>query len=83
MRSPAHDGEHRTMHSLTGNEGTTRTRVHQALEALPEEDRALIERVYWSGLPAAEVATELGIPLGLVKARMRSALGRLAELLAD
>jgi RNA polymerase sigma-70 factor (ECF subfamily) len=71
------------MHSLTGNESTTRTRVHGALAALPEDDRVLIERIYWSGLPAAEVATELGIPPELAKARLRSALGRLAELLAD
>ena len=71
------------MHSLTGSASTTRTRVHGALAALPEQDRVLIERVYWSGLPAAEVATELGIPLELFKARVRSALGRIAELLAD
>jgi RNA polymerase sigma-70 factor (ECF subfamily) len=56
-------------------------RVHRALEELPEREREVVSLAYWSGLSQSEVAEFLGIPLGTVKTRTRSALGRLAELL--
>jgi RNA polymerase sigma-70 factor (ECF subfamily) len=56
-------------------------RVHRALEELPEREREVVALAYWSGLSQSEVAEFLGIPLGTVKTRTRSALGRLAELL--
>ena len=56
-------------------------RVHRALESLPEREREVLELAYWSGLSQSEVASYLNIPLGTVKTRTRSALGRLAELL--
>jgi RNA polymerase sigma-70 factor, ECF subfamily len=56
-------------------------RVHRALEDLPERERTLIRLAYWSGLSQSEIAARLGIPLGTVKTRNRSALARLAELL--
>jgi RNA polymerase sigma-70 factor (ECF subfamily) len=55
--------------------------VHRALEALPERERRVIELAYWSGLSQSEVASSLNIPLGTVKTRTRSALGRLADVL--
>jgi RNA polymerase sigma-70 factor (ECF subfamily) len=56
-------------------------RVHRALESLPEREREVLELAYWSGLSQSEVASYLNIPLGTVKTRTRSALGRLSELL--
>jgi RNA polymerase sigma-70 factor (ECF subfamily) len=56
-------------------------RVHAALERLPEHERPVIELAYWGGLSQSEVAVRLGIPLGTVKTRTRSALSRLADLL--
>lgn len=55
--------------------------VHRALETLPPPEREVIELAYWSGLSQSEVATFLGIPLGTVKTRTRSALARLADAL--
>jgi RNA polymerase sigma-70 factor, ECF subfamily len=54
-------------------------RVHRALEELPEKEREVLELAYWSGLSQTEVASFLGIPLGTVKTRTRSALARLAD----
>jgi len=57
----------------------TAWRVHRALEVLPDHERPVIELAYWSGLSQSEVAEKLGIPLGTVKTRTRSALARLAD----
>jgi len=58
-------------------------RVHRALQDLPEHERTLIELAYWSGLSQSEIADFLNIPLGTVKTRTRSALGRLADTLEE
>jgi RNA polymerase sigma-70 factor, ECF subfamily len=58
-------------------------RVHRALEELPEREREVIALAYWSGLSQSEVAEFLGIPLGTVKTRTRSALMKLSDILGD
>ncbi|HXG75767.1 MAG TPA: sigma-70 family RNA polymerase sigma factor [Gaiellaceae bacterium] len=57
----------------------TAWRVHRALEVLPERERPVIELAYWRGLSQSEIAAALGVPLGTVKTRTRSALARLAD----
>jgi len=56
-------------------------KVHAAVDSLPEREREVIELAYFSGLSQSEVAEKLGLPLGTVKTRTRSALGRLSERL--
>ena len=56
-------------------------RVHRALAELPPAERDVLELAYWGGLSQSEVASFLGIPLGTVKTRTRSALARLADAL--
>jgi len=58
-------------------------RVHRALQTLPEHERSLVELAYWGELSQTEIAERLGIPLGTVKTRTRSALRRLADELED
>jgi RNA polymerase sigma-70 factor, ECF subfamily len=56
-------------------------RVHRALSGLPPNEREVVELAYYGGLSQSEVADFLGIPLGTVKTRTRSALHRLADVL--
>jgi RNA polymerase sigma-70 factor, ECF subfamily len=58
-------------------------RVHRALETLPEHERTVIELAYWRGLSQSEISGALGVPLGTVKTRTRSALSRLADVLEE
>jgi RNA polymerase sigma-70 factor (ECF subfamily) len=58
-------------------------RVHRAMQDLPEHERPLLELAYWGGLSQSEIADFLNIPLGTVKTRTRSALGRLADTLEE
>jgi RNA polymerase sigma-70 factor (ECF subfamily) len=59
----------------------TAWRIHRALAELPEQERKLIELAYWGGLSQSEISDFVGIPLGTVKTRTRSALSRLADAL--
>lgn len=59
----------------------TSWRIHGALERLTAREREVIELAYWSDLSQSEVSERLGIPLGTVKTRTRSALMRLSEIL--
>ncbi len=56
-------------------------RMHRVLAELPEHERTVIERVYWSGLSQSEISEFLAVPPGTVKTLTRSGLARLAGLL--
>lgn len=54
-----------------------RTAVHGALAELPEDQRTLVEMAFFEGLSHSELAARVSMPLGTVKTRIRSALGKL------
>ena len=54
----------------------------QAVNALREEDRAVIACRYFLDLSEAETAETLGLPRGTVKSRLSRALGRARALLS-
>lgn len=51
--------------------------VHAALVRLPEEQQVVVRLAYVHGLTQAEIAEQLGIPLGTVKTRLRIAFDKL------
>lgn len=53
-------------------------RVREVLNTLPENQRAVIEFVAWSGLEMEECASVLKIPVGTVKSRLSRARKKLA-----
>lgn len=55
--------------------------VAEALKALPDDQRATIERMYYQGYTQREIAQEMNVPLGTVKGRIRLGLSRLKEQL--
>ena len=56
--------------------------LRHALEALTPQERQAIETAFFSELTYGEVAARLDQPLGTVKTRIRSGLGKLRQLLA-
>lgn len=58
-------------------------RVAQALKILPPDQLQVVMLSFVEGKAHSEIATELGIPMGTVKSRMRLAMGRLRPVLED
>jgi RNA polymerase sigma factor (sigma-70 family) len=59
-----------------------RTQVMAALQAIPPEQRQVIELAYYQGLSQSEIATQTGLSLGTVKTRIRLGLNKLKGTLA-
>ena len=58
-------------------------RARRAMQRLSGEQRAALELAYFGGKTSAEVAELEGIPIGTAKTRIRSALLRLREAMAE
>lgn len=56
-------------------------RVHDALHRLPPEQAQVLRLSFYEDEPHSRIATELGIPLGTVKSRVRLAVANLRRLL--
>jgi len=65
-----------------GESMALRSTVGNALRALSSAQRQVIELAYYGGRTQAEVARELGEPLGTIKGRTREAMERLRQLLS-
>ena len=55
--------------------------VKTAVDGLEAKERELLQLAYFSDLSQAEIAEKVGIPLGTVKTRMRTALVKLRDAL--
>ena len=58
-------------------------RLRSALSTLPDEQADILRKMYFEGRPQRAIAEELGVPLGTVKSRVRLAMKRLREALAQ
>lgn len=59
------------------------TRLHGALGGLPREQTTAIELAFFKGMSQTEISTQLGVPLGTVKARIRRGMIALRDALED
>jgi RNA polymerase sigma factor (sigma-70 family) len=59
-----------------------RRQVRDALEGLPDDQRRLVELMYFRGWTQSKIAESEGIPLGTVKSRVFAAMRRLRETLS-
>lgn len=57
--------------------------VRAAMQQLNDAQRQVIELAYFAGMTQSEMADHLGIPLGTIKTRVRTALHRLSDIMAD
>ena len=58
-------------------------RLREALKILPPEQAAVIEQSFFADKPHSQIASDLDIPLGTVKSRLRLAMARLRAALGD
>ncbi|HEX8791181.1 MAG TPA: sigma-70 family RNA polymerase sigma factor [Polyangiaceae bacterium] len=75
---PAESGPHEVL-ALQEQEELLR----HALAKLTADERRAIEMAFFSGLSHAETAARLGLPLGTVKSRIRTGLGKLRQALME
>ena len=64
-------------------ESERRTRIRSAMSELPSEQREALLLAFFGGLSHAELAEQLGQPLGTIKTRIRLGLRRLRTLLGE
>jgi RNA polymerase sigma-70 factor (ECF subfamily) len=57
--------------------------VARALDALPRDQRELIEQAYFLGLTQSELADRFKLPLGTVKTRIRTGMMALRQQLSE
>jgi RNA polymerase sigma-70 factor (ECF subfamily) len=58
-------------------------RIREAMRVLPMEQQLALICTYFLGMSHSEAAGQLGVPLGTIKGRIRMALTKLRELLAN
>ena len=58
-------------------------RLRQALKLLPPDQIEVVQLSFFADKPHIEIASELGIPLGTVKSRLRLAMARLKRALGE
>jgi len=66
---------------LSMQETESKRKIERALQELPEGERECLILSHYSGLKYREISEVMGIPVGTVKSRIFSALGKLRQKL--
>ena len=61
----------------------SRAKVRAALEEIPDNQRRVLEMMYFEGKTQTMIAAELGLPLGTVKSRTLLGMRRLRAMLLE
>ena len=61
----------------------TATKLSAALQKLPPDQADVLKKNFFEDKPHSEIASELGLPLGTVKSRVRLALAKLRHAVQD
>jgi RNA polymerase sigma factor (sigma-70 family) len=69
--------------TLSEEQKTQDPALRRIVNRLDEQNRRIIELLYFSDYTQKEVSEELDIPLGTVKSKVRKAISQLRELLGD
>ena len=70
-----------TANNVNENDKFDALGIRNQLQSLKGDQRQIIDLCYFEGLTQDEVSKKLGIPLGTVKTRMRTAISVLRKLL--
>lgn len=73
--------DHKTTNEIA--QAPDRRRARAALTTLSDDQRKVVELSFFAGLSYSEIATEVGVPLGTVKSRMRLAVASLRGSFAE
>jgi RNA polymerase sigma factor (sigma-70 family) len=77
----------KNVHAINSIQSTKQNIEHigikQNVNALKEDQKQIIEMAYYGGYTQEEIAKELGIPLGTVKTKMRSAITELRKVFGN
>jgi RNA polymerase sigma-70 factor (ECF subfamily) len=57
--------------------------IREAMDALPAEQKTVIDLAYFEGLSHSEIANKLGIALGTIKTRLRLGLSKLRQAMRE
>jgi RNA polymerase sigma-70 factor, ECF subfamily len=74
MAEPAASNTDIRMPEAAALDAERRGKVMDALDALPAEQRRLIEAAFFEGYTHSELAERFGLPLGTVKTRIRAGM---------
>lgn len=81
LSRPPLDGEAEAATAASQESLLLKRHVERQLEKLSDREREVLRLAYYDGCTQEEIAARLGEPLGTVKSRTRSGLGRLRMLL--
>lgn len=77
------DGQEPMMAAAADDGAADAARLQEIVSKLPEEQRQMVQLSFYRDIPHSQIASQLNVPLGTVKSRIRLAIGKLRQALQD